>query len=131
MAITKNMLKNISLFSVNISEQQWNVSKMKSPYDIWFPIMIQVIYKEDKVCYFNNINIISLMKANNGVLVNRVWLCKNFWSKCLINGLSLKTRSLKEKVRWTPKRICAILHLSSTSKCKCGFLMHQKNYHNQ
>ncbi len=131
MAITKNMFKNISLFSVNISEQQWNVSKMKSPYDIWFPIMIQVIYKEDKVCYFNNINIISLMKASNGVLVNWVRLCKNFWSKCLINGLSLKTKWLKEKVRWIPKKICAILHLSSKSKCKCGFLMHRKNNHNQ
>ncbi len=46
MAIAKNMLKNISLFSVNISKQQWNVSKMKSPYDIWFPIIIQVIYKK-------------------------------------------------------------------------------------
>lgn len=88
----KKHVKKISLFSVNISEQQWNVSKLKSPYDIWFPIMIQVIYKEDKVCYFNNINIISLMKANNGVLVNRVRLCKKIWSKCLINGLSLKKK---------------------------------------
>jgi hypothetical protein len=70
MGITKNMLKNISLFNVTISKQQWNVSKMKSPYDIWFPIIIQMIYKKDKVCYFNNINIIYFMKANNGVLVN-------------------------------------------------------------
>jgi hypothetical protein len=34
---------------------------MKSPYDIRFPIIIQVIYKKDKVCYFNNINIIPFM----------------------------------------------------------------------
>lgn len=61
MAIAENMLKNIALFSVNISKQQWNVNKMKSPYDIRFPIVIQVIHKKDKVCYFNNINIISLM----------------------------------------------------------------------
>jgi hypothetical protein len=34
---------------------------MKPLYDIHFPTLIQVIYYVDKVCYFNNKNVISII----------------------------------------------------------------------
>jgi len=40
------------------------------PYDIKFLVFIQMIYQKDKVCYFNNKNVISMMKINRGEMVN-------------------------------------------------------------
>jgi hypothetical protein len=56
--ITKAMFQHIALLRAYLEIEQWNVSKMKPPYDIHFPTLIQVIYYMDKVCYYNKINVI-------------------------------------------------------------------------
>jgi hypothetical protein len=40
---------------------------MKSPYDIKFLAIIQVIYKRDNVCYLKNKNVTTVMKVDGGV----------------------------------------------------------------
>jgi hypothetical protein len=61
------MFKNIALHGAYISLEQWSVSKMKSPYDIKFLAIIQVIYKRDNVCYLKNKNVTTVMKVDRGV----------------------------------------------------------------
>jgi len=39
----------------------WSVSKMKTPYDICFLALIQIMYQKDKFCYFSNKNVIFIM----------------------------------------------------------------------
>jgi hypothetical protein len=34
---------------------------MKTPYDICFPTLIQIMYQRNKVYYFNNMNVIFIM----------------------------------------------------------------------
>jgi hypothetical protein len=34
---------------------------MKTPYDIRFLALIQIMYQKDKICYFNNKNVIFIM----------------------------------------------------------------------
>jgi hypothetical protein len=43
---------------------------MKPPYDIHLPTFIQIIFKRDKVCYFNNINVISIITVVQGKVVD-------------------------------------------------------------
>jgi hypothetical protein len=43
---------------------------MKPPYDIHLPTFIQVVHKRDNVCYFNNINVISIMMIVQRKVVN-------------------------------------------------------------
>ncbi len=60
----KAMFQHITLLKVYINIKQWNVSVMKSPYDVHFPTFIQIVYKRDKVNYFSNKNVISMMMTN-------------------------------------------------------------------
>ncbi len=46
------MFQHIMLLRVYINVKQWNVSIMKSPYDVHFPTLI--VYKRDKVYYFSS-----------------------------------------------------------------------------
>jgi hypothetical protein len=55
------MFQHIALLRVYVKTKQWSVSKMKPPYDIHLPALIQVIYQRDKICYFNNKNVMSIM----------------------------------------------------------------------
>jgi hypothetical protein len=55
------MFQHIALLGAYVKIEQWSVSKMNPPYDICFPTLIQVIYYKDKVCYFNNKNVISII----------------------------------------------------------------------
>ncbi len=41
---TKTMLQHITLLGAYVKTKQWSVSKMKPPYDICLPTLIQVIY---------------------------------------------------------------------------------------
>jgi hypothetical protein len=86
------MFKNIALHGTYISSKQWSVSKMKSPYDIKFLAIIQVIYKRDNVCYFKNKIVISLRKAFVGFQWTRLKLCTKICSRNLTNGLSLRAK---------------------------------------
>jgi hypothetical protein len=55
------MLQHIALPRTYVKIEQWSVGMMKPPYDICFHALIQVTYKRDKVSYFNNKNVISIM----------------------------------------------------------------------
>ncbi len=69
------MFKNIALHGAYISSKQLRVNKMKSPYDIKFLAIIQVIYERDNICYFKNKNVTSFRKAfvgSNGLGWNYV-----------------------------------------------------------
>jgi hypothetical protein len=46
-----------------VSIKQWNVAKLKLPYDIRFPALIQIMYPK-KFYYFNNKDVISMMKTD-------------------------------------------------------------------
>jgi hypothetical protein len=50
--------------------KEWSVNKMKPPYDIHLPPLIQVIYQRDKVCYFGNKNAISIMSTVQGKAID-------------------------------------------------------------
>jgi hypothetical protein len=58
------MLKNIAKLDVHVSIKQWNVAKLKSPYEIRFPALIQIIYRK-KFHYCNNKDVISMTKTDN------------------------------------------------------------------
>jgi hypothetical protein len=64
------MFQHIALLGAYVNAKQWNVSKMKNPYNMWLPTLIQIIYKRDKVYYFSNKNAISTMIAIKGKYVN-------------------------------------------------------------
>jgi hypothetical protein len=55
------MFQHIALLWTYVEIEQWSVCKMKPLYDIHFLTLIQVIYYVDKVCYFNNKNVISII----------------------------------------------------------------------
>ncbi len=62
------------------------MAKMKSPYDIRFPTLIQIIYQREKICYFNHRNVITMMKANKGEQVDWVKIMQlvkelHIWTK--------------------------------------------------
>ncbi len=56
------MLLCITLQGAYMNTKQWNVSKMKEPYDILFPTLIQVIYQKD--------NAISIMTNVKGKAID-------------------------------------------------------------
>ncbi len=58
------MLQGIALPWVYINTCQWNVSKMKPPYDVHIRVLIQIVYQRNKTCIFSNMNGISMMMAN-------------------------------------------------------------------
>ncbi len=66
-AIANSILKRISLLDayVNMLMGIYEIS-----YDIIFPTFIHAIYHKDKVCYFSNRNVISIMKEDMGEVIN-------------------------------------------------------------
>jgi len=44
---------------------------MKKPYPICFPALIKIVYQiKNKVYYFSNINVISIMTINQGKFID-------------------------------------------------------------
>jgi hypothetical protein len=68
--ITKVMFQGIDLPRTYGNAEQWNFSKIKTPYDIHFPTLIQIMYKRDKVYYFSNKNVISIIIKVQGKFVD-------------------------------------------------------------
>lgn len=62
------MFQSVALFIIYINAKQWNVSKMKKPYPISFFAFIKIVYQKNKVYYFSNRNVISII--NQGKFVN-------------------------------------------------------------
>ncbi len=60
------MFQHIALLGAYVKIEQWSVSKMKPLYDIRFPTFVQIIYYRDKVCYFNNRIVISIVTTMKG-----------------------------------------------------------------
>jgi hypothetical protein len=51
------------LHEAHVVNEQWNVAKMKDPYNVKFLALIHIICQRERVCYFNNKNAIMLMQA--------------------------------------------------------------------
>jgi hypothetical protein len=57
------MFQHIVLLGPYVNVEQWNVGKMKNPYDILFPALVQIIHHRDNLWYFSNKSAISIMMA--------------------------------------------------------------------
>ncbi len=69
--IVEAMFQGVVLLIVYINAKQWNVNKMKKPYPICFPALIKIVYQiKNKVYYFSNINVISIMTINQGKFID-------------------------------------------------------------
>jgi hypothetical protein len=68
--IAKAMFYCITLLRAYVKTKQWSVSKMKPPYDIHLPTLIQVIYQRNNVCYFSNKNAIPIMTIVQGKVID-------------------------------------------------------------
>jgi hypothetical protein len=71
------MFQDIDLPRTYGNAEQWNFSKIKTPYDIHFPTLIQIVYKRDKVYYFSNKNVISVIIKVQGKFVDWLTQCSN------------------------------------------------------
>ncbi len=72
-------LQNIRLAPANSSTNQWNAKSLGLPYFVKYIAIISIIYQRDKVQYFNNKNVITLMKAEKGQKVD--------WAQIIFNSL--------------------------------------------
>jgi len=50
----------------NFITDQWNVKSLGLPYFVKYPTIIYVIYQREKVQYFSNKNVITLVRTKNG-----------------------------------------------------------------
>jgi hypothetical protein len=94
------MFQHIALLGTYVNGEQWSVDKMKNPYDILFPALVQIIYHRDKLWHFSNKSVISIMMAIKGKYVHcpniMFKLCRNRNHICIISTI-LSTKLVK----WT------------------------------
>jgi hypothetical protein len=64
------MFQHIALLGIYVNVEQWSIGKMKNPYDILFPTLAQIIYHKDKLWYFSNKSVISIMMVIKGKYVH-------------------------------------------------------------
>ncbi len=84
--IVEAMFQGVVLFIIYINEKQWNVSQMEKPYPISFLALIKIIYQRNKVYYFSNRNVISIMTQIKESMQITQTLCKDNSIKKLPNG---------------------------------------------
>ncbi len=72
-------LHNCRLAPIIFFTNQWNAKCLGLPYSIRYPTIIFIIYYKEKVQYFNNNNVITLMKTKKGQKVN--------WAQIIFNNL--------------------------------------------
>jgi hypothetical protein len=56
----------------HVRKEEWKVSKTMHSYNIWFAMLLQIIYQHEWVSYFNFWNVIMFMITNSGDIVNWV-----------------------------------------------------------
>jgi len=59
-------LQNCRFAPTNSSVDQWNAKSLGLPYFVRYPTIISIIYQREKVQYFCNKNVITLVKAKKG-----------------------------------------------------------------
>ncbi len=59
-------LQNCRFAPANSSTYQWNVKSVGLPYSVKYLANISVIYQREKVQYFNNKNVITLVRVEKG-----------------------------------------------------------------
>jgi hypothetical protein len=77
---------------------------MKPPYDIRLPTLIQVICKRDKVSYFNNKNIISIMTIMQGKVVDWVDILFKQLQRKLTRWTTSQTKIMMGTIKVVPKK---------------------------
>lgn len=102
--ITKVMLQSIVLPMVYINVEQWNVSNMKPHYDVRFLVLIQMFYQRDKVCYFSNMNVISMMMVDKGKSIDQVDTMFRHLHRKLVKWITFQTKMLKSIVKIDVKK---------------------------
>jgi hypothetical protein len=55
-----------------VRKEEWKVSKTMHSSNIWFAMLLQIIYQHEWVSYFNFWNVITFMITNSRDLVNWV-----------------------------------------------------------
>jgi hypothetical protein len=94
------MFQHIALLGTYVNGEQWSVDKMKNPYDILFLALVQIIYHKDKLWYFSNKSVISIMMAIKGKYVHctdiMFKLYRNWHYICIIS-----TILFTKLVKWT------------------------------
>ncbi len=65
-SLTIQTLQSCRLAPTNSSTNKWNVKSLGLPYFVQYLAIISIIYKREKVQYFNNKNVITLVRAKKG-----------------------------------------------------------------
>ncbi len=72
-------LQSCRLAPTDFYIDQWNAKNLGLPYSVRYPTIIFVIYQKEKVQYFSNKNVITLMRAKKGQKVD--------WAQIIFNSL--------------------------------------------
>ncbi len=78
-SLTVHALQSYRLAPANSFTYQWNVKSLGIPYFVIYPTIICVIYQRGKVQYFNNKNVITLVRIEKGQNVD--------WAQIIFNSL--------------------------------------------
>jgi len=65
-SLTVHELQSCRLAFANSFADQWNAKSMGLPYSIKYPAIISIVYQREKVQYFNNKNVITLVIIEKG-----------------------------------------------------------------
>jgi hypothetical protein len=77
--ITLQALQSCKIAPINFVGNQWNAKNLGLPYFVRYPAIISVIYQREKMTYFNNKNVITLMRIVKGKKVD--------WAQIIYNSL--------------------------------------------
>ncbi len=102
------VLKNIVGLDVFVNKEQWNTIRMKEEYHTKFVAILQIIYQQKKLTYFNKHIAITFNLANKGKKVN--------WCSIML------TQMVIELTQW------ATHHKSITTWSKNDYLLFGTNH---
>ncbi len=66
MSLTIQTLQSCRFAPTNSSVDQWNAKSLGLPYSVRYPTIIFIIYQREKVQYFCNKNVITLVRVDKG-----------------------------------------------------------------
>jgi phospholipid N-methyltransferase len=84
--------KNIVGLNAFVSNEQWSVIQLKAEYHAKFVAILQIIYQQERLAYFNNRIAITLNLTNKGKKIN--------WCSIMLTQMSIEltwwTKYLKQ-----------------------------------
>ncbi len=76
-SLVVHALQNCKLAHANSFADQWNAKSLGPPYFVKYLAIIYVIYQREKVQYFNNKSVVSLMKIEKGQKIDQAQIIFN------------------------------------------------------